>query len=482
VLVNPSSGNPFAPTPASVRQDMATSLETEAQVARSAEVLGAVSAKFPELSVSRLERGTRVSVPANTQVIEIAFTARDPELAQKVTAAVAGAYLANRTSRFESVNADRIHKLENQTLKVVNDLRAATAAAQVGPAAKRAFNSQLADALRNELVGLRAQRTTLENSETPAGAVISPASEAARAGALMEMAAPVGGIVGGLALGCLIALLLERLFGRVRSVDEVENAGLPVLAAISRRSGLAGTFGWGGGEDFDATVRRLRGRMLDLQPRPSVITVAPAGGGHSDSAVSEALAESFAKAGLRVVLVRTEAGSGARLAGGHLSIEADGLAEALLYERLNTLDLLQPSVEPLLSLLPPGRVIAQSRDLLGADRLRTVLDPLVEAGHLVVVQSPGIDSVEGEAIVGAADLGLVVVRVNGSRTRELASIGTRLFKRGTTLAAVVVGHRNRGQASTGSRLTDDQPRGTYLPVGHDLGERPLQVPPADVSR
>jgi hypothetical protein len=210
--------------------------------------------------------------------------------------------------------------------------------------------------------------------------------------------------------------------------------------------------------------------------------VAPAGGGHSDSAVSEALAESFAKAGLRVVLVRTEAGSGARLAGGHLSIEADGLAEALLYERLNTLDLLQPSVEPLLSLLPPGRVIAQSRVLLGGDRLRTVLDPLVEAGHLVVVQSPGIDSVEGEAIVGAADLGLVVVRVNGSRTRELASIGTRLFKRGTTLAAVVVGHRNRGQASTGSRLTDDQPRGTYLPVGHDLGERPLQVPPADVSR
>ena len=35
VLVNPSVGNPFVPTPASVRQDELTSLETEAQVVRS---------------------------------------------------------------------------------------------------------------------------------------------------------------------------------------------------------------------------------------------------------------------------------------------------------------------------------------------------------------------------------------------------------------------------------------------------------------
>ena len=47
MLVNPSVGNPFAPTPASVRQDELTSLETEAQVARSAEVLGAVAAPEP---------------------------------------------------------------------------------------------------------------------------------------------------------------------------------------------------------------------------------------------------------------------------------------------------------------------------------------------------------------------------------------------------------------------------------------------------
>ena len=65
------------------------------------------------------------------------------------------------------------------------------------------------------------------------------------------------------------------------------------------------------------------------------------------------MAESFAKAGHRVVLVRTD---GQPTAGGPGGRASDGLAEALLHERLNVLDLLQPSVEPLLSLLPARTV------------------------------------------------------------------------------------------------------------------------------
>jgi len=476
VLVNPSVGNPFAPTPASVRQDQQTSLETEAQVVRSAEVLDVVAGQAPGLTRARLERGVRVSVPANTQVLEISFTAADKVVAQQVADAVAAAYLANRERRFDEVNSARIDSLETQTLRVVDDLRAATAAAQVGSAAKRAFNSQLADALRNELVSLRAQRTALESSESPAGAVISPAAAGARAGAPTAVVVPMAGGLAGLALGFLIAVLLERMTGRVRSAAEVDAAGLPVLAAVPKpRPGdlLIRPFTRSrAADDFDATVRRLRAHVLELDPRPDLITVAPAGRGRSDGLVSEALAESFAKAGHRVVLVRTEA----RPRGGHLAIEDDGLAEVLLHERLNVLNLLQPSVEPLLSLLPPGRVLGQSRELLGADRLRAALDPLVGAGHVVVVQSPGIDTVEGEAIVGAADLGLVVVTVGRSRPGELASIATRVWKRGTTVAAVVVEQRGRSTASP----FGEHRRG-HVARGHDLGEVPLQVPAADVD-
>ena len=54
--------------------------------------------------------------------------------------------------------------------------------------------------------------------------------------------------------------------------------------------------------------------------------------------------------------------------------ERDGLAQVLMYERLNVLELLQPTVEPLLSVLPDGGFTAQSRELLVADRFRTALD------------------------------------------------------------------------------------------------------------
>ena len=124
VLVNPTVGNPFTPTPASVRQDQETSLATEAQVARSAEVLSAVL--VPGLALEGLERRVRVNVPANTQILEISFTAGDPVVAQRVVDAVAAAYLANRERRFGDVTDARIERLENQTVRVVDDLRQAT--------------------------------------------------------------------------------------------------------------------------------------------------------------------------------------------------------------------------------------------------------------------------------------------------------------------------------------------------------------------
>jgi succinoglycan biosynthesis transport protein ExoP len=445
VLVNPSAGNPFAPTPASVRQEELTSLETEAQVARSAEVLRDVAGRSPDLTTAQLERRVQVTVPPNTQVLEISYSATDPVVARQVSNAVAKAYLANRTRRSEEVNAARIQSVETQTLGVVDDLRAATAAAQVGTPAERSFQAELADALRNELVSLRAQRSALENSDSPAGAVISPASSATHAWVLTRLLLPAGGALLGLALGLLLAVLLERYRGVVRATSEVEESGLPVMAAVPPPSRRTRRLRGGDSEAVDSTIRRLRTTILELDPRPNVIAVAPAGGGSSNADVSEAVAESFVKAGHRVVLVRTD---GPPATGG-LRVAETGLAQALLHDRLSVLSLLQPGVDPLLSLLPGGGFTAESRELLVSDRLRAVLSPLIAAGHLVILQSPGLDSAEGEALVGAADLGLVVVTVGGTRPRDVEQ-AAGLAARGAALAALVVGPRGSGYLSTRS--------------------------------
>ena len=434
VLVNPTIGNPFAPAPTSVRQDELTSLETEAQVARSEEVVTVVTDQFPSLTQGEIERGLEITVPANTQILAMTYVADDPSVARQVTDALASAYLANRDRRAVELNKVRIDRVETQTLGVVEDLRAATVAAQKGSDAQRLFQSEMASALRNELVSLRAQRSYLENSEGPAGAVISPASKATTTSNLAPLAILVALALTGLALGLLIAVLVERLTGRVRTAHEVEAVGLPVLAAAPPRGWRPGVPRTSAAENVEATMRRLRAKILDLEDTPEIIAVAPAGTGKPDAAVSEAVAESFAKAGHRVVLVRTE---GPPVTSSGLEVEERGLAEALLHERLSVLKMLQPSVEPLLCLLPWG-FSHQSRELLTADRLRTVLNPLLEAGHLVVLQSPGMDSVEGEAVIGAADLGLVVVTAGRTRLRELEQISTRVSTHGAKLAALVV--------------------------------------------
>ena len=306
VLVNPSVGNPFVPTPAAVRQDELTSLETEAQVVRSDEVLGVVAAQVPTVSLTTLQRQVQVLVPANTQVLDIAFTGADPATTQQVVEAVANAYLANRSHRFDEVNNERIQRVESRTLIVVADLRAATAAAQHGSAGMRLFQQELADALRNELVSLRAQRTALENSASPPGSVIAPAAPGKSAANLTATVLPFGAALAGLALGFLIAVLLERARGVIRSAAEVEEMGVSVVATVPQRSWRDRLLRRRAAEVIDTTIRRARATILDIDPRPDVITIAPAGRGRSDADVSEAVAESFAKAGHRVVLVRTD--------------------------------------------------------------------------------------------------------------------------------------------------------------------------------
>jgi capsular polysaccharide biosynthesis protein len=449
VLVNPSVGNPFVPTASAVRQDELTSMETEAQVARSAEVLRAVAAANPPLTVHALQKGLQVVVPPNTQVLQISWTGSDGALAQRITGAVAKEYLANRVRRFNEVNDERIGQLEDQTTRVVSDLETATAASHRGTPAARSFQAELATALRNELVSLRAQRTALETSASPAGAVIAPAGDAKATTNLVSDAAPVLGAVFGLVAGYLIALLRERLGRVVHSLAEVEATGLSV-AAVPRPALLDRVLRRENAIAVESTIRRLRASLLDAEPRPTTIAVAsPMSGEHDAVSASEALAASIARSGHPAVLVRTASGSANGL------VVDDGLTELLLHERLNVLDMLHSTVEPLLCVLPGGAGGPHVPDLLLTERVRPVLATLTDAGNLVVVQSPGLDTPEGESVVGAASAVVVVVTLGRTR-RAALDHAVRHAARASVPVVGLVLHRHDAVARP-TAITDDLP-------------------------
>ncbi len=439
VLINPAVGNPFAPAPSTVRQDELTSLETEAQVAGSEEVLVPVAAANPPLTVGALRRGLAITVPPNTQILEMSFTAGDARTAQRVADSLASTYLGNRDLRARSVNDDRIARVEVETEGVVDELRAASAAAQQGSAAQRLFQSELASALRNQLVSLRAQRSYLENSEAPAGSVISPASAAVSSGGLTHLLLPALGALVGLMLGCVLALVRERVAGRVRGPSDVQAAGLPVLVA-ARTNRRWWTFRSPVDEPGVVIARRLRAEVLALAPVPAVVAVGPATSGQPGPAVAETLAASLARAGHRAVLVSE-------------SVQSDGhgLADVLFGGGERVSGMLRPSADPLLRVLPWG-LTDQNRERLSRETLRGALAPLLDAGYSVILECSDVTSVEGEAILGAADLGIVVVTTGRTRIRSVAEIGARRETLQTNLAAAVLDDRT---ATTHGPLDDD---------------------------
>jgi polysaccharide biosynthesis transport protein len=442
VLVNPTVGNPFAPVPSSVRQDELTSLETEAQVAGSTEVLSVVANENPPLTIDAVRRGTAVVVPANTQILELTFTASDPDTAEAVANSLADTYLSNRTLRGTNVNQARINKVEDQTKTVVDDLRAATAAAQKGTKAERLFQSELASALRNQLVSLRAQRSYLESSDAPSGSVISTASPAVSSGGLGPIIFIVVGALLGLALGCVGAFARERFAGRVRSRRDLESHGMPVaLAAPTPRRRVLRR---GQAIPADDTIRRLRAHVLGTDPRPEIIAVAPADAGAPAPGVAAALAASFARAGHRVVLVHA----------GEAPTGKNGLADTLVLKGVRVVNLLQPSTDPLMTLIS-WSLTEDNRDRFSPANLRAALAPVVDSGRLVVLETPDVTSVEGEAILEVADLALVVVTLGHTRTRRVVELAGRARTPGAGFDAVLVDEATAARSHDLDSADDD---------------------------
>jgi hypothetical protein len=86
-----------------------------------------------------------------------------------------------------------------------------------------------------------------------------------------------------------------------------------------------------------------------------------------------------------------------------------------------------------------------------------VLAPLVEAGHLVIIQSPSLDRVEGEAVMKAADLGLAVMTTGRTRIAALDQVVRTFGGKKPPLAALVVGRREVRHTRPADD-TDHEPR------------------------
>ena len=399
VLLNPLAGNPYSPGVSG--QDSLVSIETESKVAVSDTVSSAAAASLGKVPVPELEKGVSVSVPPNTQIIEISFASSSASFAKAAAQAYVDSFMFHRRELAKTVSASQLKSLQNQLTSVQDHLKAA----------QTDSDAQQVKTLSSVKASLQQQIDTLTKTQTPEGGhVISPATTPGRVSGIGRPLYLVGGALFGLVAGLMLALARQRRDDRVLHVDEIDGAGIPVIAA------------WGGsrGQSAEAT-RLIRSRALAIPKRPTVIVVGPTRALGEPSPVAAALAASLAHLPRTVVLADLADDSVAN---------PDGTARYgftdLLTGRRSLLRELLVEKEANLTILPRGRAdLGDASEFLDATRMRKVIAELPNRADYVVLNVPSLTDSLGETMMEIANLTVVTVTLARSTRSELALVKSR---------------------------------------------------------
>ncbi len=232
----------------------------------------------------------------------------------------------------------------------------------------------------------------------------------------------LGSLVASLALGILVAVLLDRLDRRVRYPDQVtQDLGLNILGAIPKvpggRRGLRDA-------DMDHVIEALRGIRLNLMHAdptqgPLMLTITSPGSGDGKSFVSSNLALAFADAGQRTLLIDADVRRGQlhRLFG---VPRKPGLTEALS-GRENRDTVIQHTEFDNLSFVACGTRTHSAPELLGSTAMSQLLTAARSSYDVILLDSPPMGAGIDPFALGTLTGKLMLVLRTGITDREMAS-------------------------------------------------------------
>jgi capsular exopolysaccharide synthesis family protein len=283
-------------------------MQSEAVAAIAGKRLG-VSATPPEL----LDH-VSVDVPADSQILRVHFRSADPRIAQRGADAFAQAFLAFRKEDIGRRVANSRSSLQGQIAALAAKKAHQDAIAAPDSSAtteQRRSALELSDSYSKQQAELEQQLATLEQLNLSPGTVIEPAELPTSAASRLRPVRVGLGILAGLVVGILAALLWDRTDTRLRGPEELaERLGRPILGQIPwlrrRRRSRGGLAMVDEPESAPAEAyRRLRARLTEVAGRlelTSIMVVSP-GPGEGKSTTAANLAVAVAESGREVLLV-----------------------------------------------------------------------------------------------------------------------------------------------------------------------------------
>jgi capsular polysaccharide biosynthesis protein len=472
ILVNPLDGNPFSTRGSG---DDLINLETEAQLVQSEDVGRLVQQEVGgSTSIPKILDGLTVTIPPNTQILQIDYSAETGTEAVRRAQAFADNYLAYRQSRAENLISNQTRRLSEQIAdrtKEQSDLAKRLNGRDPQSSTANVLRVQL-EAVTTQLNQLQARSAELQAGSTNPGQIVSPAALPTPGLIGSWLIYALGGLLLGVALAVLLALLRSRVDNRIRHVDDIATAGHVLLGEVSQRDAATARAGFAGAApaaSLPEAFKDLRVSLLTTEHRrPAVIVLATATHTHDFPVTAAGLALATATSNLRTVVVEAVDSQ----LSGSVTGEKPGLARVLAGEQSARSAMIP--VRSHLNLIPSGNQVGVD-DLFMAPEMHRLVNDLRGSADIVLIVTGNIHDPRSKALADVADSVILEAREGLSSYRDLYRASNDYALLTDKLLGVVYVSHSR-HAGSPRRSSSDRPAWSdwQLPA---QGEGKLEVQP-----
>jgi succinoglycan biosynthesis transport protein ExoP len=464
-----------------------TDMNTEREIAQSEQVaaLAAEQVSF-DATAAELRGHVAVSVPTNTQILEVRYRDEDPAKAQEGANSAAVAYLQYKTTEARSA----IDAIREPLLEEIRTMEAALG--RLNRAIAQNFQNIPTPQQQSQRDRLL-QRLALTQSELPRLSAIDPGDILQTAPLPTSPASPntvsnlVLALLGGLGLGIGLAFLREKLDDRLRGRADLEDSiDAPVLAVIPKIPA------WKSKDNpYLVTVtepkssaseayRTLRTSMLFSAAQRGVqtILVASASAGEGKTTTASNLAVVLANAEKRVILLEADL----RRPRTHRFFKVGGRAGLVnvLADEIKTWDaLVDPGIENL-RILPSGPIPARPAEILGSELMGELLSDLRGVADFIIIDTAPVLAVsDALALAPLADGILFVADAESTSRGAVAHAREQLDQVGGEILGAVLNGFDPSKARSYQyayryeyrhRYSQDGPYGAGYERAHRVGE------------
>ncbi|WP_329094948.1 hypothetical protein OG979_11035 [Actinomadura citrea] len=451
VLVSPLEGNPYSPEG---RGDDLVNLQTEAQLVATDSVAKIVQKKLGH----EAEGDIGVSVPPNTQVLNLTYTAGSSGNARAGAQAFADAYLEYRTQRAQGVVNNQLAKLKAQSARVERLLQRANNELAASSGSRRSTLQQRVTAYTNQLGVIDEQSNDIASTPLDPGQVITPADAPAGPGIVRPAMYGAGGLLLGLVAGFVIMLLRERLNQRLRNAETIEGLGVRTLSTIPAGGPSGDTLALVSApkSPVGEAYRRLRAAVVATAPQtPVALLISNATPGGGARMASANLAVSLAFAGAKTIMIdaTTEDADISTLFGARPG--GKGLSDTLLSGTDPATLLIHTDSQ--LRLLPRGPRAREAAHRFSGPRMRETVKVLRRRSEYLIVNAASLHDADAQALCTFVDAVVLVINQGVTTREELRQAYVEAERAGVTVLGALLeppeprGGRAARQAPAGAR-------------------------------